>query len=506
MPLLGFISIPFQLLFGPVATYNLIMTLALGLVGLACMIMLRGILGGWLGPFIGGLFYGFSPVMLSHSAGHAQISFAPLIPLLLLLATNILIFQRHSPKAIGLLFGVLVAAQLLLGEEDLVLLLLTCVVLAAVLMVRFPSYIRLKNRYAATALGSAVCTFAVVAAWPVAEQFFGAMQIHGAIRDTSPYATNLASLVVPLPNSIELVPHWALGRDYTWYASIGFSQITAYLGVLLVAWLVIVVIVRRRSPLIQVVLACLVVLGILSLGASLHIGGHVVEIWLPWRVLKSSLLFQNVLPTSLSLFLDLGIAILLCASAMWVAEWSSLKRRGLGYVTLGAVLVPLLPTFHYPVYVPTTPSFFTTEAEGVVAGHTVLLSPFPRGTSSDNTAPEVWQAVARDRFNIVGGGIYVRQKSRNAEGIERPTTLNGTLDAIDEGRSYPRQTPAVITAEREDILGWRVRDVIVGPGRGEDIAESVVARVLGVKPRFVGGIYLWTNVQADLQSRLGNRD
>lgn len=83
-PLLAFIFSPVTWLFGPVAAFNLASTVALPLSATACYVLIRRFTHWRPAAFIGGLLYGFSPQELAHAGSHLNLSFAPLVPLILL--------------------------------------------------------------------------------------------------------------------------------------------------------------------------------------------------------------------------------------------------------------------------------------------------------------------------------------------------------------------------------------------------------------------------------------
>src|SRR5439155_15851733 len=90
-------------------------------------VAIRRITGSVPGALVGGAVYGFSPFMLVHGLGHAQLIIALFPPLVLLLLHD-LGTGRRSPRSAGLLLGAAAAAQLLTGEEILAMTALTAAV------------------------------------------------------------------------------------------------------------------------------------------------------------------------------------------------------------------------------------------------------------------------------------------------------------------------------------------------------------------------------------------
>jgi len=75
-PGFGLLLWPLTVTVGPVVTYNLLATLSLGVSAWTAQLALRRFVPGELGPFVGGLFYGFSPYMAVHSIAHAMLTVA----------------------------------------------------------------------------------------------------------------------------------------------------------------------------------------------------------------------------------------------------------------------------------------------------------------------------------------------------------------------------------------------------------------------------------------------
>ena len=119
MPLLGVLTTPLELTVGPVVTYNLVVTFSLVLSGLSARVALKRWVGGTLGPLAGGLIFAFSPFLVTHAIGHPAFTSAFLVPLILLMVSELVVYQERSPVLIGAALGVLIAGQLLLSEEIL---------------------------------------------------------------------------------------------------------------------------------------------------------------------------------------------------------------------------------------------------------------------------------------------------------------------------------------------------------------------------------------------------
>jgi hypothetical protein len=512
LPVVGFVASPFETLVGPMVTYDLVVTMAVALSCFGAYLALRRWVGGLVGPVVGGLVFGFSPVETGHSLGHPQVTCALLLPLVLLMTTDVLVEQRFRWWTSGAALGALLAVELLVGEEMFAGVVITGAVIAVIIAARFRRQIRSHLMHVVAAASAAAVTFGALGAWPLYVQFAGPERLKGPVHQTGIYATNLAGYVIPVPLTTELSTSWTVHSAFAWFRNTGFSEANAYLGLPLLLLLVVTVVVLRRSPLIQVTSIATLVMAVLSLGTELHVAGHTYNVWLPWRLLHELPLVSSLQANRLAMFVDLGVATIVAEALRRTAaaarrrspsgehsESSHFDARRVGAIVgLAAItlaLVPLLPSLHYPDYRPTVPSFFTTSDVNVIAkGGTVLLVPFPRGSRGDD-ADMIWQAEADLRFKIVGGGVYVPGPGGKGTTFGgAPTILTYVLGVTEHRGTAPAQTPGVLLAERRNLVSWKVDDVVVGPMSNEERAVSVLETVLGEDPVRQGDVFYWVKV------------
>jgi len=122
IPLLAVLLSPVTVLASPVIALNLLATLGPALSAWTAFLALRRYVRHWGAAVVGGAVFGFSPYVTSQSLGHPQLAFAPLVPLIFMTLDEILIRQRRRAIVVGVALGALGAAQLLVGEELLVIL------------------------------------------------------------------------------------------------------------------------------------------------------------------------------------------------------------------------------------------------------------------------------------------------------------------------------------------------------------------------------------------------
>ena len=206
MPLVGLLVAPLEEIAGSFLTFNVVTTLALALSAWTCYLALRRWVGGFAGPFIGGLLYGFSPFMAAHSLGHTEYISAFVPPLFFLALTELAVYRRSVwwKPAVGL--GLLFAAQFLINQEGCAALAIATLVILGTLAAARPDEAR--RRAGLVLRGGLVATgvAGVLLAGPLAVEFFGAQRLYGVLRPENTYVSDLANLVVASPVATEWAP------------------------------------------------------------------------------------------------------------------------------------------------------------------------------------------------------------------------------------------------------------------------------------------------------------
>ena len=291
MPLLGFVLSPLTSRWGPVLTFNVVLVLANGLSAWTAYLAIRRYVPGHLAAAVGGLVFGFSPVILGQS-NHPHISFAFLVPLMLLAVDEILVRQRHPPWVVGPLLGLMAGCQLLIGEELLAATVLFGVLLLVVLLASNPSALSDRHRVAHAVLAfalAAVVAFAI-AANPLLVQFTGPQRIEGDNTKTS-YASELLGFVIPgggqllsSQGSADQASQLAKGN-------------AAYLGVPILLLLLVLAIRWWRQPVVRVGTVMLLLAALLSMGPYLHAGGRATSLMLPWALVHNLAVIASLIPS-----------------------------------------------------------------------------------------------------------------------------------------------------------------------------------------------------------------
>jgi hypothetical protein len=320
--LLGVAVSPVTVLFGPVASFNTVMTLSLVASALAAYALVHRFVRWRFAAFVGGLLYGFGPFAIAEAyGGHQMLVFAAFPPLILLVWHEIAVRQRRSARSMGVVLALLLVGQFFVSSEVLV----STVLIAAVATVATAVVDRQALR---GKLGG------VLLAYPAWYALEGQGAIHGPIQLVpEAYRADLLGPIVPDLHQRIAPAHLAAIADK--FAN-STTENGSYLGVtLLLVLLVGTVVLWRRSAVVRV--AALTGTGafVLSLGSALAIertpDDPPTGIPLPDAVLAHLPLVTNGVPSRFAeyaaLFAGLLLAVVLEAVYVRVGsapgEWAA---------------------------------------------------------------------------------------------------------------------------------------------------------------------------------------
>lgn len=489
----GVVLGPVTALFGPLVSYNLLVTLVPALSGFCCYLAVRRY-AGVVASAVGGLLYGFSPYVIAQVGGHTHVAIAVFPPLALLALDEIMVRQRQKPLFVGALLGAGAAAQLLTSEEVLATTVLVGALGTALLAALHPRCVVGRLRYALTALGAAAASGLLLAAYPLRTQFFGPAQVHGLLQVKNFYVMDLWGFIVP--TDFQLF-HTAASASAQASFTGNQAESNAYLGIPLVLLLIAAAMVLRRSAVAVFALALTGLVLLLSLGPQLHIHGRDTGVWLPWKLIGERGVMQNLLPSRLALYAFLTVSVVV---ALVVDRGLADRRRAFRIAVCGVValsLLPLLPSRVLVATKPENPSFFTGSAVGrIPEGSVVLVTPFSNDTSQSARAM-LWQAESGFRFRMPEGLAF--RPAHAVPGTEvtagpDPSVLQNELVAIQHGGSPSMDAP-VLDVIRADLRARHVGTVVVGPGHGEARTLELMRSVLREPAEYVGGVHVFWNVQ-----------
>lgn len=461
---------PVTAAFGPVVAYNLLITAGLALSAWFGFLAARRFIGNRLACFIAGLLYGFSPALIAQALGHPHVVVAMFPPIALLLGHEIFVQRRLNPVAAGALAGLAAALQLLTGEELLAMTLLIAAIGAAVLALMNRDKVRPLVPIAAKAAGAAIASFAIIASFPLAFQFFGPQTVGGSVQRPDVYVSDLLAFVVP-SNLIHFTGNT--------------TENGAYIGLPLLVLIAAALVGGRHRAWVRWTGWMTGIVALLSLGPHLHVNGNVTALWLPWAAVAKLPLMGSALPARLMVIAWLGVALLVAGI---VAKAVNAPPRW--RVTTGAVLIAglaaIFPSVPYPSVSASVPAFFRPGGgvENVEPGSVMLITPF---SSKESTDAMLWQATANYRFRMPEGDAFTPGPYLGPH----PSFLEKTLDGMDASQQPVAVTADVRAAALADIDRFRVTTIVAGPSPGRAAIVAFWTDVIG-PPKEDGGVYLWT--------------
>lgn len=538
MQLPGLLSMPVTLSFGPLASFNVASILAFTTSATTAYLACRRWARWPWAAFAGGLVYGFSPYMVNQGYEHLNLMLVAIPPLVLLACHEVLVDQRRSALAGGLVLGGLASAQFFVSSEVLA----STAVMSAVGLIflvassitkmlaqrhalgRQGAALRARRAlHAASGLAVAASTTAVATGYPIFLLLFGPGHIVGPAQGGLPsYGSNLLGPLVPTGGQLLATPGLAsLAQRLFFPNTVNMVENDSYLGVtllLLVAWGSWRF---RKLPIVRFAGAMAVVAFVLSLGPSLKVGLGYASFLprgaLPFAALDHLPLLESLLPSRfanyVALFLGLQVAVV---ADRWRAQRLDARSGGQGIqlpalhldhrsrarrasldaawlplAALGIALAPLIPAWPYPAQPAGVPSWFNSPAPHRLGrGSVVVTYPFPGPYPA---RPMLWQADAGLAYRIPSGYILVPGPGGTASFNAEPSLLEAAFEAFYHGAPDPARTPATRTRVLADLARWHASAIVVADmGAEPGQAAAFVTWALGTQPVRQHGVLVWS--------------
>jgi hypothetical protein len=498
MMLPGTLLAPLTLLAGPQASLTVLMTVGFAGSALALFAVARRWGASVPAAALAGAVYGFSPAMIQSAIGHYDLQFAVLVPLIVDAALR-LVLGHHQPGRRGAVrcgawLGLLATAQVFINEELLFDAVFAFGVILVVLLASRPRAFAGRVRETAIGLGAAAVVGAVIAGYPLIEQFFGPLHQNDSPFTPDFYKNDLAGFIQP--SSMELL-HTSGSAAFAQAFQGGGPEYLAYLGWPMLAVLAAVAVLFWRQLTVRVTAVTFAVLSVLSLGGTLLAGGDEhTGVKLPWFLLQTAPVTGSVIPDRFSLLAD-GAAALVLAFGLDAAlrRWPRRRTRLVIAGLAAAAVLPIVPAPLPAEPVATIPTGWSTafNALRLPAGARVLVAPIPESTF---TAPLRWVADTGQPISLVGG-YFMGPTSAGTSA----TDGNG-LDSVAmylnqqwaESAHYPVADVATVPAisifpsdiqMRAQIKAWKVSAVVAVTGTHSAFA-AYLTHLLG-KPTVKSG-------------------
>lgn len=479
---------PITLVFGPTVTWAIALTGGLAGTSFAWYwVFSRHLVSSRLAAAIGGVFCGFAPPMISHGNAHPNFAVLVLLPFIVLRLFRLA--QGARPVRDGLILGVMLAYQVFLGEEPLLITMLGFVVLAiayaasrwreAVKMVR-PMVIGL-------AVGGVLALALVI--FPLWWQFLGPQSYrtleHGSVGNDTAAFTRFATE--------SIAGDAAAAAD----VSMNRTEENAFFGWPLIVFMVVLTIWLWRNVLARSIAISMFVMAWLSLGVEITVAHHETGIPGPWTLLSKLPLFDSLLESRLAMACIPAIAALLAIATDRVFKAApsfrdkELSLRWLWLGVLVAVLLPIAPTPLETITRPGTPAFFSDGRwQQYVSSGSLVTVPLP---GPGDARALHWQVEANVGFPLADGyfvGPNGPDDKRGRYGApDRPTA--SLLNDVRDSGTVPTVTDAQRAETLADLRYWHADVVVLPPGTNQQALQATVELLLRTPATYVDGVWLW---------------
>ncbi|MFJ5598674.1 hypothetical protein ACIP95_12140 [Micromonospora parva] len=508
---------PLTMLLGPQVMYALYLGAALAATaGTGYWMLSRHLVRSRAAAFVGGAFLGFAPGIIHHANGQPNFVSNFLLPLIVVRVLTLAEPGRWRRN--GLVLGALVAYQIFINEEMLLLTALACLVIVLAYAVQRPRATRAAAGTFLAGLGVAGGLALVLTAYPIWFQFNGPQSYRGLQGGVfHNWGEDLVAFVTFARDT------WAGNPEVE--KTIGLTEQNTWFGwPLVLLSLVALVLLVRRSLAARIVAVLIVVFSVAAIGPWVRFNGVETDIRGPWSYVSDDLpLVEMMMPTRLTLVVAAAVGVLLAltwdaayrqgrpvadrprvpaqragdaapaASADEPAAPVAARRRWLRPVGYAAVALAVLPLFPRPLpaqQIDPPPHFISAGGwrPYVPAGRTLVPVPIPSNVHGLPTLR--WSALTGQEFPVPGG--YFIGPNELGEGVfgapNRPTSslIYSTMDKD----AVPALTDENRRQAIEDLRFWRASVVVLGAHPREAVLRELVTGLIG-PPQRVDDVWVW---------------
>ena len=470
------------------AGVSVVLLLTLGLAGTAAAwywVLARHLVRSRVAAWIGGLWCGFAPTMVSHANGHVNFVSQYVVPFIVWQVLRL----REPGRAWrgGITLALLVVLQVFINEETLLFTALTLGVFVTAYALMTRRRALREARHLLAGLGVAVPVATALLAYPLYFQFFGPGSYHGQPFPPDKYVTDLLSMGAFARQS--LAGNAALARQL----SVSATEDNTFFGPVGLIMIVVSVVLLWRWVAARALAIAGLVLLIVSMGPRLRVANHDTVIPLPFGLVSHVPIIDLVSVTRFAMVPATIAGVLLALAADRVRQCPAGRRRAFR-IGLVLALVPLAPKPLPIVGAEPLPAFLVqgTWRQYVPADRSLVAVPLPEVTTG-RTAMR-WATLSGLEFPVPRGYFMgpVNPPADHTGSWHAPRRF--TSDLLWSVREYGVR-PMLTDAEREritaDLIFWRAAVVVLVPdSRNGDVLLATLTDALG-QPRLVGGVRMW---------------
>jgi hypothetical protein len=395
IPLISLVAAPITAILGPVASLNIFCLLSLPVAAWCTFFLCRLLNNDYWGSTLGGYIFGFCPMLLGQMLfGRLHSLWVFPVPLAIYLVTRRL-GTRITAQRFLILLALILIVQFLCSPEIFVTMTLFGAIAVTVAWVQASSEIR--ERLADTIV-SIVCSYIIVllvVSPYLYYMFFSYRPYNSSIWNSTMLSADVLNLVVPSPiNELGRIPFfdWVSGP---------FNLGVPTEEVAFMSWPLVVIGILFgcryfREAQGRLLVDCLIIIVLSSLGPFLVVRGHPTKVALPW-IIASKTLLNNAAPARFSMYVFLIFAIM-------IGSWMSTVRAKYyvkGFIVI-AIVACQLPnsSAEFWAYQTRTPEFIRAGLyqKYLTKDETIFIFPiWPRNESM------LWQAQTHMYFNMAQG-------------------------------------------------------------------------------------------------------
>jgi hypothetical protein len=463
--------------------------LTLGLAGTAAAwywVLSRHLVRSRLAAWIGGLWCGFCPAMVSHANGHVNFVCQFVVPFIVWQVLRL----REPGRAVrgGVVLGLLVVLQTFINEEVLLFTALTLgVFVLAYAAMAWRVAAGVWRRYAA-GLGVAALTAGVLLAYPLWWQFTGPGNYHGQPFQPGKYVTDLLSIGAYARQS--LAGNGVIARQL----SVSATEDNTFFGVPLLVLLVVSLVMLWRSVAARSAAVAGLVLLVVSMGPQLRVAGRDTAVPLPFGLVSHVPVIDLVSVTRFAMVTATVVGVLLALAADRITV-APRRRRMVFWIGLAVALIPVAPKPLPIVVADPLPPFI---ADGMWRSYVTddrSLVPVPLPDVTTGRTGMRWVTLSHLDFRAPRGyfmgPVHPPEDDTGSWSAPRRPTSNLLWRVREYGR-VPRLTAADHRNAVDDLVFWRAAVVVLIPGsRNGDALLATLTDLLGQPPAEIGGVLMW---------------